>query len=146
MPFDVTTILGRTVRIEFMRWHRATRVLTSWIALAAFLVAVLAPSVSHALGTKGEDSWIEVCTMAGSKWVQPEDPLIDHAPLSGNAHAFEHCPYCSHHANAILVPGVPAVLAPALSLSELQPTAFLVAPHTLFAWVTAQPRAPPPFS
>ena len=133
-------------RIAPMRFRRASRALTSWIAVLAILMAALAPSISHALGAKNGASWIEVCTSVGAKWVQPDGSSTDQAPASGDVHPFEHCPYCSLHANAIAIPAAPVGLSPALSLSDLLPTAFLAAPRTLYAWVTAQPRAPPQFS
>lgn len=129
-----------------MRFHRASRVMTSWIAVLAILMAALAPSISHALGAKNGASWIEVCTSVGAKWVQPDGSSKDQAPASGDVHPFEHCPYCSLHANAVAIPAAPVVPALAISSSDLLPTAFLAAPRTLYAWVSAQPRAPPQFS
>ena len=129
-----------------MRLHRASRVLTSWIAVVAILMAALAPSISHALSAKNGASLIEVCTALGAKWVQPDGSSKDQAPASGGVHPFEHCPYCSVHANAVGIPAAPVVPALAISSSDLLPTAFLAAPHTLYAWVSAQPRAPPQFS
>ena len=122
------------------------RLLTSWIAVLAVLMAALAPSISHALGAKNGASWVEVCSTVGAKWVQPDGSSTDKAPASGDVHPFEHCPYCSLHANAIAIPPAPLALAPTLALSHLVPSAFLAAPHTLHAWVSAQPRAPPQFS
>ena len=112
----------------------------------AILMAALAPSISHALGAKNGASWVEVCTTVGAKWVQPDGSVTDKAPASGYAHPFEHCPYCSLHANAIAIPPAPLALVPALALSHPLPAAFLAAPRTLHAWVSAQPRAPPQFS
>lgn len=128
-----------------MRFHRASRVLTSWIAALAILMAAVAPSISHALGAKTGASWIEICTSAGAKWVQPGDRADKKAP-AGKTHPFEHCPYCSLHANATAIPAAPAVLALTISASDLLPAAFLLAPRTLYAWASAQPRAPPQFS
>ena len=133
-------------RIGHMRFHCASRVLTSWIAVLAILMAALAPSISHALNAKAGASWIEICTSVGAKWVQPEGSASDQAPASGVAHLLEHCPYCSLHGNAIAIPAAPAVLELTISPSDLIPSAFLAAPRTLHAWVSAQPRAPPQFS
>ena len=134
------------IESKHMRFHRAFRVLTSWIAVLAILMAALAPSISHALGAKNGASLIEVCTALGGKWVQPDGSSTDQAPASGGVHPFEHCPYCSLHANDIAIPVAPVVPAPEISSSDLLPTAFLAAPRTLYAWVRAQPRAPPQFS
>jgi Protein of unknown function (DUF2946) len=129
-----------------MRFNRATRVLSSWIAVLAILMAALAPSTSHALGAKSGALWIEVCTSAGAKWVQPDGSFTDQVPVSGDAHLFEHCPYCSLHASDLAIPPEPVVQALVISSSGLVPTAFLVAARTLHAWTSAQPRAPPRFS
>ena len=129
-----------------MRFRRATRLLTSWIATLAILMAALAPSISHALGAKNGASWVEVCSTVGAKWVKPDGSATDKAPASGDAHLFEHCPYCSLHANAIAIPPAPAAFEPAPAVSQPLPAAFLAAPRTLHAWVSAQPRAPPQFS
>lgn len=58
-------------------------------------------------------------------------------------HALEHCPYCSTHTTALGMP--PSPLSPLKSASQASriPELFLLAPRTLFAWVSAQPRAPP---
>jgi hypothetical protein len=129
-----------------MRFHRTSRTLACWIAVLAIQVAALAPSISLALDVKNDASWIEVCTSVGAKWVQPDGSSADQAPASGEVHPFEHCPYCSLHANAVAIPAVPGVPALAISSSDRLPTAFLTAPHTLCAWVSVQPRAPPPCS
>ncbi|MEQ1684931.1 MAG: DUF2946 domain-containing protein [Burkholderiaceae bacterium] len=128
-----------------MRFDRASRVLTSWIAVLAILMAALAPSLSHALGAKNGASLIEVCTSLGAKWVQPDGSSTEQTPASGNVHPFEHCPCCSLHADAIATPAAPVVL-PLMTPPALLPAAFLAAPRTLYAWVTAQPRAPPQIS
>ena len=128
-----------------MQLRRLTRRFASWIAVLAILMSALAPAVSHALGTAGTASWIEVCTSQGSKWVQSNDePGGDSAP--GAEHALEHCPYCSIHPNAVGIPPAPLQALPAAGLAHAVPQAFLAAPRTLHAWVSAQPRAPPQFS
>lgn len=129
-----------------MRFCRATRALTSWIAVLAILMAALAPSISHALGTRNAASWLEVCSAAGAKWVNAGGDTDDKSPVPSGAHPLEHCPYCSLHANAIAIPAKPAAAVPVLLPAHDLPTAFLAAPRTLHAWVSAQPRAPPSFS
>jgi hypothetical protein len=129
-----------------MRLHRATRILTSWIAVLAVLMAALAPSISHALESRNASSWIEVCTSGGAKWAQPDGASNDEAPAPSDAHPFEHCPYCSLHANAIAICAGAVSRFPVLLPASDLPIAFLPAPRTLCAWVSAQPRAPPLFS
>jgi hypothetical protein len=116
------------------------------MAVLAILMASLAPSISHALGSSGGASAMEVCTSVGAKWVKPDGSSTDQAPASNNAHVFEHCPYCSLHTNDLAIPIAAVIAASPSSGSALLPTAFLAAPRTLYAWVSAQPRAPPQFS
>jgi Protein of unknown function (DUF2946) len=113
------------------------------MAVLALLMAALAPSISHALSAGQGDTWTEICTAVGSRWVQADGPSSDPAPASGDVHALEHCPYCSLHANDLAIPAAPAAAAPALAGPDLLPVAFLAAPRTLHAWLSAQPRAPP---
>jgi hypothetical protein len=126
-----------------MRLAATTRRLATWIAALAILMAALAPALSHALGAQQAASWIEICSAQGSKWLPVDD---DGSSKPKAAHAFEHCPYCTVHAQGLgLPPVVPAVAHPA-GLHDIAPQAFLAAPRTLHAWVSAQPRAPPLFS
>ena len=127
-----------------MRARRTHRRLTSWIAAFAILLASLAPALSHAVASATGSSWIEVCTAQGSKWIQADDDGTERAPASG--HVLDHCPYCSLHAPTVgLPPAAHAALLPS-GLSHVVPLAYLYAPRTLHAWVSAQPRAPPLFS
>lgn len=120
-----------------MRTRRAPRLLATWIAALAFLLAALAPTISHAVGS----SWVEICTAQGSKWVQADDGGDAGQPDA--AHTLEHCPYCSLHVPTLGVPPTPEVLPSLLAPTDELPLAFLAAPRTLHAWVRAQPRAPP---
>jgi hypothetical protein len=126
-----------------MRLHHFARVLTSWIAVLAVLMAALAPLVSHALAAQSGASWIDICRSGQTKWVQADGSASDKAPASGDAHPFEHCPYCSLHAHADALPAAPVTLSLVPSLFATIPTAFLSAPRTPHAWLSAQPRAPP---
>ena len=111
------------------------------MAALAILTASLAPSLSYALGFSGGASWIEVCTTEGSRWIQPGEEGSERAPSS--AHLLEHCPYCSLHVPTLGLPSAAPVAPLASRPTHEPPVAFLAAPRTLHAWVTAQPRAPP---
>lgn len=126
-----------------MRLRRVSRVLTSWMAVLAVLMAALAPSISHALGSKNGGSSIEICTSVGAKWVNAGGGNGDEAPKTPSAHPLEHCPYCSLHATTIPIPAASIATVPVLLPAHDLPIAFLAAPRTLHAWVSAQPRAPP---
>ena len=127
-----------------MRAIRAHRRLTSWIAALAILLASLAPALSHALASATGSNWTEICTTQGSKWIQAGEVGSERAPAS--AHVLEHCPYCSPQVPTFGLPPVTELTPLPLQLSHEVPLAFLSAPRTLHAWVSAQPRAPPLFS
>lgn len=110
--------------------------------MLAVLVASLAPVVSHALGKSGTASWVEVCTAQGSQWVQGDAPPAGD-PAPGAGHLLDHCPYCSLHPNAVGIPPALLQALPPVAAGHAVPLAFLAAPRTLHAWVSAQPRAPP---
>lgn len=120
-----------------MRSLRAHRFVATWVAVLAVLMAALAPALSHAMGS----SWVEICTVQGSKWVQVDEGGDNGAPTS--THPFEHCPYCTLHVPVLGIPPVPVTLPLLLAPTDEFPLAFLAAPRTLHAWVSAQPRAPP---
>ena len=44
-----------------------------WIALWAFALAALAPTVSRTLALAGQPGWVEVCTAAGVRWLRLAD-------------------------------------------------------------------------
>jgi hypothetical protein len=125
-----------------MRFDSASRALTSWVATLAFLMAALAPSISHALGKNGT-FLIDVCSSVVAKWVQPVANSTDQVPAQGDLHSIEPCPYCSLHASFLAIPVSPVVLLRACSHYALLSNGHPAAPRTLYAWASAQPRAPP---
>jgi hypothetical protein len=141
---DLGCVQGSRLQLFGMREFRVHRRLTSWIAALAILLASLAPALSHALASATGSNWIEICTTQGSNWIQTSDDGSEGAPAS--AHVLDHCPYCSLHAPTLGLPPASDLAQQPLRLSQEVPLAFLSAPHTLHAWVSAQPRAPPLFS
>lgn len=117
---------------------------TGWIAVLAILLASLAPTLGHALASGMGSNWVEICTTQGSKWIAPDEDGSERTPAS--AHVLDHCPYCSLHAPTLGVPPVANLTHLPLRLAHEVPRAFLAAPRTLHAWVSAHPRAPPLFS
>lgn len=107
----------------------------------AIVLASLAPSLTHALGFAQGGSRIEVCTAQGSKWIDEADDGSPTAPSA--AHVFEHCPYCSIHMPDLGMPPSPTVVPLLIEGHGEYPPAFYAAPRPLFAWRSAQPRAPP---
>jgi hypothetical protein len=116
-----------------------------WLAVTAMLALSLLPTVAHALSfAKGDPGNLaEICTAQGSQWVSLDGvPVDSDVPTTGIGH-LEDCPYCSQaSAAAGLPPLLPAMQLPARSGAHAPPL-FLHAPRTLFAWASAQPRAPP---
>jgi hypothetical protein len=127
-----------------MRSRRTHHQPTTWIAILVILLAALAPSVSHALNASKGASWVEVCTDQGSRWVQSTSE--DSGSLPSATHLMEHCPYCATQVPALGMPPAPEMRLPSIEPFTDRPPAFLAAPRTLHAWVSAQPRAPPFFS
>lgn len=127
-----------------MRVSEFHRRFTSLIAALVILLVAVAPTLGQVLASATGSQWIEVCTVQGSKWIQADEDGTEGAPSS--AHLLEHCPYCTLHAPALGLPPASALAHLPLQLSHAVPLAFLSAPHTLHAWVTAQSRAPPRFS
>ena len=126
-----------------MRRIATRRSFAAWTALLAVLAAALLPALSHAFAP-GRDAtkWVEVCSAMGPMAIEvpANGPGFPKAPKASD---FEHCPFCSVQAApaAILPPTVSVLALPAVS--EPVPPLFLHAPHPLFAFLTAQPRAPP---
>lgn len=133
-----------------MLTSRRFKALISWIASFAILLSALGPTLSHAFRADVPAGWIEICSITGAKLVRAyadADVGLDAAgkssPVDPSAHALKHCPYCASH---VTVLGMPPVPMAGLSLNTLGfhvPEFFLTAPRTLFAWASAQPRAPP---
>ena len=126
-----------------MRLRRVNRLLFSWMAALAVLMAALAPTVSHALAARNGGFSTQVCTPTGTKWVQVNSATSDQAPAPGDLHTLEHCPYCSLHAQAIALPVAGDLALPVRLGCEPPATALAAPPAGLTAWPSAQPRAPP---
>ena len=115
----------------------------------AALVAVggwsFVPTLAHArsfvLGNS--DLQAEICTAQGPERGAPGDSM----PAGEVAGVQGHCPYCACGGTPAMLP--PVAVTAALPLppeSAGPPPLFLHAPRTLFAWASAQPRAPPALS
>ncbi|MBP6764886.1 MAG: DUF2946 domain-containing protein [Rubrivivax sp.] len=128
-----------------MKFLRRQLQACTWFALVAMLALALAPTVSRALALAqgGGSAWAEVCTPQGMVRVALDDaPRGTPAP----AHAggmLDHCPFCGLAGQAAGMPPAPPVLPPVQAEQSLVPPLWLQAPHTLFAWRSAQPRGPP---
>jgi hypothetical protein len=129
-----------------MIFRGRTQRFSAWLACFAILLASLAPSISHALAAvDGSTSLFdEICTASGIKSVKPGDALKSKisSPAQNNLH-FEHCPFCSSHANTTGLPLSVEFQLPVLIGHDLRPVLFYQSPRSLFIWAAAQSRAPP---
>lgn len=114
----------------------------TWFATAALMAFVLLQSMALAHGVMrgAAAGWTEVCTADGMRMVSLDTG--EQAPADPGGH-LGHCPLCNLAADgSVAVPPAQPVWqldAPV----QAAPAAFLHAPRTLFAWASAQPRAPP---
>ena len=105
------------------------------------------PSISQAVKLTGSNPWAEICTALGAKRVAASDQAANKsAPSVPVEHLLQHCPYCTVHATVLGMPPAPLFVAPPHPLRFALPELFLASPRTLFAWSSAQPRAPPRLS
>jgi hypothetical protein len=112
----------------------------AWIALTAMLALAVVPTLSRALAFA---DLAEICTQQGPRTVAvsgEQAPAPDGGAFGGH---FDHCPLCSLHGAAPILPPEPQQAVLRSDLAEALPPLYLLAPHTLHAWSAAQPRAPP---
>jgi hypothetical protein len=136
----------RAPRIAPVFTHRRTLRPLVWLALMAVLAMALLPTVTHALALqRGGSAWVEVCTPQGMRLVAV-DAGDTPAPLQAAAH-LEHCPLCAlQGVDAGAPPPAPAGMVFLPPGRSGPPPLFLLAPTTLHAWRSAQPRGPPAIS
>jgi hypothetical protein len=121
-----------------------TRTLQVWIACLAILFGSLAPAISPApAAASAGAARLEICTRAGIMLVAVSDTAASESPLGLMQDHLQHCPCC-------LAQDRPFALLPPLQLTfailgghDLFPALFYEAPHPLFSWSAANPRAPP---
>jgi hypothetical protein len=131
-----------------LMWNPAQLRRTSFIALVAMLVLVLAPTVNRTVvaAEPAGSTPIEVCTTEGMKWVSLAstglDTSGDHQKDPNSVH--EHggdCPYCSLQTVKFLTTAASGFATS--EVANLLPTLFYQATKPLFAWAHARSRAPP---
>lgn len=114
--------------------------IAGWAAVVAVLMAALAPAVSHALASRGDVRWTEVCTAEGSRRVQGA-PAGKPEPQSGSQTP-DPCGFCTLHADLAAPPGADGLAEP-VPAGQALPIASLGATRVDPARGDAQPRAPP---
>lgn len=126
-----------------MGMRRHTFAVACWVTLIAMLLAVMAPTLTHALAKHARSVTImtEICSatdMGGMQQIVAEEksPATEH-----QAH-FEHCPFCHTGGAPAALPSAPYAV-PVLAGMPPRPALFYQSPTPLFAWTAAQPRGPP---
>jgi len=112
--------------------------------LWALAIATLAPSVAHALRhARGEMMpWSQLCSATGGKRVVFESPSADPGSTP-RAHTFEQCGFCVLHGGGLAPPAAAVAVALRLGLRAAVPPPRPLQALRPFAWLHAQPRAPP---
>jgi hypothetical protein len=131
-----------------MRFGVTARTISSWVVILGLLLGGLAPAMTRLMNAGNGESWRAICSSVGIQWVAPTGSarLGKTAPSPSSQQMGEHCPWCSLHTLALGMPPAPPKGIPLLLLGHAVPQLFLAAPHTLHAWSSAQPRAPPRLS
>ena len=122
-----------TARLRASHW-------TAWLAAWAILLGALAPTVTHWLTQLQASNTLPGATICSSSAHQSTRHKGTRPDSSASG---QHCGFCLPHDGG---QGLPPVVAQALPLMEhraAEPSLFLHAPRPLFAWASAQPRAPP---
>lgn len=112
----------------------------SWVAVFAL---TLLPSLARVVNATTQSGWVEVCSVQGMRWVAPDGKLSERGPGGQSALHGEQCPLCGGAGAVALASTAATALPPAFEAGFIAPL-FLYAPRPLFAWSSAQPRAPPP--
>jgi Protein of unknown function (DUF2946) len=110
----------------------------AWLAVFAL---TLLPSLTRVVNAATQRGWVEVCSVQGMRWVAPDGTVSERGPGGQGASHGEHCPLCGGGAAALSTAAAKMVLA-TFEAHAVAPL-FLAAPRPLFAWSSAQPRAPP---
>ena len=126
------------------RHGRSNRTLR-WAALLALLLATLAPSVAQALRhARGEIflPWSQLCSATGGRRVVFE-PLSDDPGSNARGHVLEQCRVCAAQHGGWAPPPAAPIVALRADLRALAATPHPLPAWVPFAWLLAQPRAPP---
>jgi len=121
-----------------MRLRKDTFVAIVWIALCAILMAALAPSVSHMMASQRQEA-SPACHLA----VHQSQHLHSDTNKTTATLALDDCGYCSMQAQLPILPTLLHNAGTVIDLIRFVPPLFLFSPQPLFAWLHAQPRAPP---
>lgn len=124
---------------------RASRTVTTWLAMSAVLLGALLPVFSHAAARANPSSgWLEICTSTGMVWVHaPSGQLAEAVPDTSLASAMAGCTWCLLQGGAGGLP--PSHDTPHFGLAgtALQPLPAESPGWVQAHWPSALTRAPP---
>jgi Protein of unknown function (DUF2946) len=120
---------------------RAFRQQVAALAWLAVFALTLLPSLTRVVNAATQGGWAEICSAQGMRWVAPDGTLSERGPGGQGAAHGEHCPLCGGGAAAL--PTAAAVVRLVACGANTVAPLLLTAPRPLFAWSSAQPRAPP---
>ncbi len=116
----------------------ANKKILTWLACVAVLFGALAPAVSHALQARAANALLDICS--ATRFSVDASPTGKSTP---GGLPMPYCPYCTLHALDLAPAPASCGTVRITERSAGPPALFLVAPHTLHAWASANPRAPP---
>jgi Protein of unknown function (DUF2946) len=122
--------------------HRNALARFAVLAWLAVFSLTLLPSLSRVVTATTQSGWVEVCSAQGMRWVAPDGTLTERGPGGQSARHGEHCPLCGG-AGAAVLPATAAAGVPSAFEADFVAPLVLRTPRPLFAWSSAQPRAPP---
>ncbi|MEQ1804624.1 MAG: DUF2946 domain-containing protein [Burkholderiaceae bacterium] len=128
-----------------MRAHRIHRPFLAWFTASVLLLGAFVSAVVPALRGAGDDGWVQVCTLWGSKWVSARATTANAAsPASQQGDHGGHCPWCSLQVPSLeLPPSGSAALALPSGDPAIRRAESALPPHQVRAWALAPSRAPP---
>jgi hypothetical protein len=122
------------------------------VAAIAVLLASLMPTITQVFASRQvTDSFLStICSTSVGKFVAfdlvqkktGDSGQFDQKP-GNKSMPMEHCPYCFTHAGSFGIMPSHDVVVVKLALSQPYPQLFYRSPYPLFAWLRANPRAPP---
>lgn len=131
-----------------MRTRRIHQLCFAWLAFGVLLLSAMASAITPAVHAARGDAWVEVCTLAGSKWVNADGSSAEagsHAPGQGSSPG-QHCPWCSQQVPALALPDAVPTHWGASARSALVPLPAPPPPPLARAWALVPSRAPPAHS
>lgn len=128
-----------------MQLGKRMRLTISWIICLMVLVGSFTSAARLKIGGDTvRSNWIEVCTASGMKFISLSQSDRSTSPKNEQGHhPSGHCAWCSAYSAALGMPPSPMLQRHVPVESRAEPVLFLLAPAPLFAWASAQPRAPP---